>query len=61
LALGLSSCTKRCQCTTYYDGYVTVIHEDIVLDKESHSKCSELDTVAVAEPLSGVVCENAPR
>lgn len=60
LALGLSSCTKRCQCTTYYDGYVSVIHENLVLDQEAFNKCSDMDSVVVAQPLTGVVCVKAP-
>lgn len=51
-----SSCNKHCTCKTYVAGVVTVTNEDVELDKDSYKKCSDMNTIVVEEPKTGVEC-----
>lgn len=54
-----SSCTKMCTCKTYVFGNVQEnLTEEIELNTEKFSKCSEMNTVVtVAGIKNGVECE----
>lgn len=44
LAAFFSSCEKTCTCKKYFNGKVTVTIEDVELDKDNFSKCSDMDS-----------------
>jgi len=53
-----TSCNKHCTCKTYVAGVVTSTTEDVELDKDSYSKCSDMNTVVeINGTKNGIECE----
>ncbi|MCQ2260487.1 MAG: hypothetical protein MJZ77_03725 [Bacteroidales bacterium] len=50
-----SSCNKVCTCKTYVAGVVTLTNE-VELDRDTYSKCSDLNKILVENPKTGVEC-----
>ncbi|MCF0206122.1 MAG: hypothetical protein HUK15_01720 [Bacteroidales bacterium] len=51
-----SSCDKTCNCKTYVNGSV-VVENEVELDKDSQTKCSDLNTVAeILGQKNGIEC-----
>ena len=56
----MTSCNKKCTCRTYVAGVVATTTEDVELDKDTYSKCSDMNTVVtVAGTKNGIECEAA--
>ena len=51
----VSSCNKVCTCKTYVAGVVTLTNE-VELDRDTYSKCSDLTKIIVENPKTGVEC-----
>ena len=55
LAVG---CKKRCTCKTFVNDAVAVYHDAIPLDKSTHDKCSDMDSIVSLDPKEGEECVN---
>ena len=51
-----ASCNKTCTCKTYAGGVVVDTKEDVEIDKDTYKKCSDMNTIVVADPKTGVEC-----
>ncbi len=52
-----SSCEKTCTCKTYVNGEVKATVEDVELDKDNFSKCSDMDSyVELDSEKNGTKC-----
>lgn len=51
------SCNKTCTCKTYAAGVVVSTQEDVELDKDTFKKCSDMNTIIVSDPKTGMECE----
>lgn len=52
----LTSCNKKCTCKTYAAGVVVQTTEDVELDRDTYKKCSDLNTIVLADPKTGMEC-----
>ena len=52
-----SSCNKKCTCKTYANGVVVRTDEDVELDKDTYKKCSDMNSILIANPKTGLECE----
>ncbi|MBQ1409324.1 MAG: hypothetical protein IIY87_06165 [Bacteroidales bacterium] len=52
----LTSCNKKCTCKTYAAGVVVQTTEDVELDRDTYKKCSDLNTIVVSDPKTGMEC-----
>ncbi|MCF0212186.1 MAG: hypothetical protein HUK17_04760 [Bacteroidales bacterium] len=53
----MTSCNKVCTCKTYAMGVVVTTVEDVELDKDSYSKCADMNTVVmIGDKKNGMEC-----
>lgn len=52
-----ASCNKKCTCRTYANGVVINTQEDVELDKDTYKKCSDMNSILIANPKTGLECE----
>ena len=54
-----TSCNKKCECKTYAAGVVVGEPYEMELDKDSHKKCSDLNTITMLGGVkTGVECKS---
>ena len=56
MAFSFGSCKKTCTCKTYSGGQLVQTKEDVELSG-SAKKCSDLSTIVLANPKTGIECE----